>query len=720
MRKQILRITAWVTACALCLFSFQGFAENGNSTVDIDVWMNILSDLSEKKTESPDENITYQTEPSDEYMPYQMTMDDIQALNPGSTVIDIYNNDGYLSLLVGKFYEGKVTNMEEGIESILGMATMLGFGKGCAFYCIYKSHNNNNGYTFYTYQQRYGGYTLRNATLRVAVDPEGYTAGLSCSFIPNVGTESQDPVISAKKAEQIVRQEYASLNLNVYSGRTVRMALPFLNRIFNCWVVYTDNPYATASFDMPYLEHFVTTDGIYLRNMPVNVFAGDRDTALGNTSYFDVMTVETYRTKVILEDGSERSIEVPVSYNANDGKYYLMDPSRKIAVAQYYDFNYLDYSLNFVTSDTIDGWSQNNLLAYANYIIMYDFYADYGIRSVDGFETPILITVGWCDGNHNPVDNACFYGLINGWACFGVSDINHMSDCLDFVGHEYTHGYTSQSMQGSLYENATGAINEAYSDIIGNLAEMSLGYTEDTDWLIGEKTGTPYRSMSNPNEYSQPAFVGDRFYKAAVLAPDSDLNDNGGVHDNCSLLGHIAWKMDQTGLSRAKQISMWLMAVEMLTPCSDYSDLHGALLFSMKINGLKEYGPAMNAAFEEAGFNEDWNKTYLLVEKEGCGRVTARLGGTMASQRVAVGFYTQNGTFVDAAYVDPDGTASALLPAGKYIAAIIRMKDNGSLECRWYTSSGWKTNGLGEPFTLKAGETMELPDNGQQKTGGSN
>ena len=193
MRKQILRITAWVTACALCLFSFQGFAENGNSTVDIDVWMNILSDLSEKKTESPDENITYQTEPSDEYMPYQMTMDDIQALNPGSTVIDIYNNDGYLSLLVGKFYEGKVTNMEEGIESILGMATMLGFGKGCAFYCIYKSHNNNNGYTFYTYQQRYGGYTLRNATLRIAVDPEGYTAGLSCSFIPNVGTESQDP-----------------------------------------------------------------------------------------------------------------------------------------------------------------------------------------------------------------------------------------------------------------------------------------------------------------------------------------------------------------------------------------------------------------------------------------------------------------------------------------------------------------------------------------------
>ena len=213
--------------------------------------------------------------------------------------------------------------------------------------------------------------------------------------------------------------------------------------------------------------------------------------------------------------------------------------------------------------------------------------------------------------------------------------------------------------------------------------------------------------------------MGDRYYKASVLAPDSDLNDNGGVHDNCSLLGHIAWKMDQTGMSRDKQISMWLMAVEMLTPCSDYSDLHGALLFSMKINGLKEYGLAMNEAFKEAGFNEDWNETYLLAEKEGCGRVTARLGATMATQRVAVGFYKQDGTYVDAAYVDPDGTASALLPAGKYIAAVIRMKDDGTLECWRYTSSGWNQNGLSCPFTVEAGETMELPNNGQQNTGAS-
>ena len=45
-------------------------------------------------------------------MPKQLTIEDIQAMNPDSLVIDCYTNEGHLSTLVGKFYEGKVTNYE--------------------------------------------------------------------------------------------------------------------------------------------------------------------------------------------------------------------------------------------------------------------------------------------------------------------------------------------------------------------------------------------------------------------------------------------------------------------------------------------------------------------------------------------------------------------------------------------------------------------------------
>ena len=764
MKKRLSRLLAWALVCVLCLSAFPGFADSEESTAaEESEWMQypadtiytvsgdgsvrstdgwILgedltsvergaelvqdSDLSsfiaglqgrEEIDRGMDSLTGYQEEYAtavNENMPYQLTIDDIQAMNPGSTVIDIYSNQGYLSLLIGKFYEGKVENMEDGIKSILGMAAMLGIGKGSEFFSVYKSHNNM-GYTFYTYQQRYGGMTLRNATLRIAVDPDGYTAGLSCSFVPNAGMESQDPLINADEALELVRERNASQNLTYYPERTARMALPFLNRIFNCWVVYTSNPYATQSFDMPYLEHFVTTYGEYVCNMPANAFATGRDVALDHSGYFDVMKVQTYSTTLTLEDGSQRAIEVPVSYNPNDSKYYLVDPSRKIAVAQYYDFNYSDYALNFVTSDTIDGWSQNNLLAYANYIILYDFYADHGLRSVDGFETPILITVDWCDENHKSVDNACFYGVNNGWACFGVSNINHMSDCVDVVGHEYTHGVTRQSMQGSLYSNETGAINEAYSDIMGNLAEMSLNYTEDRTWLVGERSGKPTRNMGNPNEYKQPAYVGDRYYKASVLYPESDLNDNGGVHDNNSLLGHIAYMMDQTGMSYEEQITMWYMSIEMLTPYSTYSDVHGALLFSLKMNGmLEQYGPALNKAFEAAGLNVNWNKTYRTVEKAGCGRVNVPLGEDIASLPFVVAFYDLDFKFMDAAYVDSTGVASALLKAGDYIAAVFTVDNDGNFISWRYSSSGWKMDEKYLPFTVEDGKTIELTDTPQE------
>ena len=702
--KKRLRLAALLTAWVLCLCAFPGCAESGDSGADNDALLNVLSEIK-------DEN-----HGADETMPYQMTMEDIQELNGDSPVIGLFNNRGYLSLLMGRFYEGRVTDPEEGILAVRGLSNLLGFGKGCEFYAIYTSHSNT-GYTFYTYQQRYGGMTLRNAALRIAVDPDGYTAGLSCSFVPNAGTEPQDPVIGPDAAMQIVRERHASLNLTFYPSRTVRMALPFINRIFNCWVVYTDNPYTTSSFDMPYLEHFVTTYGEYICNMPANVFADSKDLALDQSSYFDSMSVETYRTTVTLEDGSERALEVPVSYNANDGKYYLMDPSRRIAVARYYDFVYRDYTLNFVTSDTISGWSQNNLLAYANYIIMYDFYADRGTRSVDGFETPILITVGWCDENRRPVDNACFYGVINGWACFGVSDINHLSDCVDMVGHEYTHGVTRQSMQGFQYSNATGAINEAYSDIMGNLAEMSLGYTEDKTWLVAEKAGDPVRCMSKPNDYRQPEFVGDRYYKASVLVPESDLNDNGGVHDNSSLAGAVAYMMDLAGMTYEEQISMWYTAIEMMTPLSDYNDLHGILLLSMRINGLLDrFGSALNRAFELLRLTEDWDETYLSGAKDGCGRVTVRLGGEAASWPVIALFFTPDGFLTDGAYTDPDGVESALLPAGDYIASILWMNDDGTMNTWRYTDSGWSSDDRLQPlvFTIKDGSSVELPFSGLQ------
>lgn len=647
--------------------------------------------------------------------PKQLTMDDIHAMNPGATVIDIYTNEGYLSTLVGKYYDKKVENVEDGVKSIQPMAALLGLGKGCDFFAVY-SETNNTGYTFYTYQQRYGGLTLRYATLRIIVDPQGYTAGLSCSFVPNAGTAPKEPAITKEQAEAFVAKKFAQFDLTWYTDHTVLLAVPYDNRVVNCYVVYSNNPDATVSFDMPYYEHLVTTDGQYLTILPASTFATGNGDAIDNSRYFEGMEVEYYSATVQLQDGTTRDVTVPVSYNARDKKYYLMDPSRKIAVAQYYDFNYRN-TVNFVTSSTLDGWSDNNLLAYANYIVLYDFYADHGIRSVDGFGTPILITVGWCEKDRTPVNNACFYGVNQGWACFGVSDINHYCDCVDVMGHEYTHGVTWQSMQGCFYRNETGAINEAYSDIMGNLAEMSLDYTEDRSWLVGERTGGAIRDMGDPNRFEQPAFVGDVYYLPPVLDPVTNINDNGGIHSNNSLLGHIAYLMDKAGMSYEQQIGMWLTSIEIITPLSDYQDLHGALLFALKINGLlEEYGPALNQAFAAAGLNEDWTKTYLEAKKDGCGRITFSTDGDIAASTAQAYFLNLGTNKLTVGVPDVNGVVSMLLPAGNYRVLLIHATDDRTTNYR-YTTSGWSTSGGSyAAVKVKAGAVVELPGTAEKSS----
>lgn len=653
-------------------------------------------------------------------MPKQLTIEDIQAMNPDSLVIDCYTNEGHLSTLVGKFYEGKVTNYEEGIESIQGMAALLGLGKGSNFFCVY-SEKNNAGYTFYTYQQRYGGYTLRYATLRIVVDPDGYTAGLSCSFVPNVGTASSEPKITADEAVEIVKKKFAKFNLTYYPEQTVLMAVPYNSIVVNCYIVYTNNPDAHPGFDIPYYEHLVTTDGSYLAIMPATTFATPGGDPVDNSYYFEGMEVETLNKTVNLNDGTTREVSVPISFNPRNSKYYLMDPSRKIAVAQYYDFNFDYYTVNFVTSDTRDGWSDNNLLAYANYIIIYDFYLDHGIRSVDGFGTPILVTVGYCEEDGTPIDNCCYYGINHGWACLAVSDANHGGDCVDVCGHEYTHGITQHSMQGIYYQNETGAINEAYSDIMGNLAEMSLNYTSDRGWLYEERSGDYHRNLGNPNDKQQPAYVGDVYYRPPVQAPDFALNDYGGVHFNNSLIGHIAYLMDQTGMSYEQQISMWLNSIEIINPRSNYEDLHAALLLSLNMNGmLQECGPALNKAFKDAGLNEDWNKTYLTATKAGYGRITFATDETIAANIAQAYFYDQNNQMT-MGIPDKNGTVSVLLPVGQYrvrLATLINEKVTSYI----YTDSGWSTNG-GNAATITVSDgsvtnlmgTSEKPKTTSQK-----
>lgn len=109
----------------------------------------------------------------DEYP--QLLEEDIQAMNGGKARF-VYGDEGYVTFLQGRFSEDKIEDYEQAVAALQSVSGLIGLGAGSEFFCVSGSQDDD-GYTYYTFQQRYGDVTVMYATLRVVVDPDGYAAG---------------------------------------------------------------------------------------------------------------------------------------------------------------------------------------------------------------------------------------------------------------------------------------------------------------------------------------------------------------------------------------------------------------------------------------------------------------------------------------------------------------------------------------------------------------
>lgn len=109
---------------------------------------------------------------------------------------------------------------------------------------------------------------------------------------------------------------------------------------------------------------------------------------------------------------------------------------------------------------------------------------------------------------------------------------------FDVIGHELTHGVT-QYTANLIYNNASGALNEAWSDILGVAAKAYRDNTTQADWLLAEESYTPgvsgdaMRYMKNPTQdnYSKDWWP----ERIPYVSNPSNSNDQGGVHGNSGI-----------------------------------------------------------------------------------------------------------------------------------------------------------------------------------------
>jgi thermolysin len=136
--------------------------------------------------------------------------------------------------------------------------------------------------------------------------------------------------------------------------------------------------------------------------------------------------------------------------------------------------------------------------------------------------------------------------------------VDYYVAALSIVAHEYSHGVSGYTA-GLIYQNESGALSEAFSDIMGQSVEffrepLGSGLLQ-ADYLEGKETYRPSKAGSTygSRNFANPAAFGDPdHYSKRYIGSD----DNGGVHTNSTIVSHAFYLAIEGGTNRTSGLSV--------------------------------------------------------------------------------------------------------------------------------------------------------------------
>lgn len=239
--------------------------------------------------------------------------------------------------------------------------------------------------------------------------------------------------------------------------------------------------------------------------------------------------------------------------------------------------------LNDIAFDTDNTWTDAGAVdahTYAGWT--YDFlYKRLGFRGLDNRDAPMVGTINLLSPEQCAmaplavVDRYCvnafwvrppfgpggrgmmFFG--SGLALnyqIGGQTVRQLAGALDIVAHELVHGVTGYT-SALAYRNESGALNEAFSDMIGTAVEafyhprgpqyQGADYTLGEDVFRAVRAGARdgSRSMVTPSDYGDPDHYSQRRYVGSL-----DW-DSGGVHINSGIANNAYYLAIEGGTHRS-------------------------------------------------------------------------------------------------------------------------------------------------------------------------
>jgi Zn-dependent metalloprotease len=427
---------------------------------------------------------------------------------------------------------------------------------------VLANETDNLGMINIRYAQTYAGLDVWPAQLSVHLDAQGNVAMLDGAYIATPEGVATVPQISQSEAETRAKSLVSGGELANGSKPALIIYGPLdkpprlgwksevVSGLQNDWIVVID------ALDGSTLTAFNQV-------ADANV-AGSGVDLLGQTRSLNVW--QNGSTYFMLDTGKSM-------FNSTSGSGYI-----RIYDATNQNINNLTLgSFIDITSLTPASWNNpDGVSAAFNFSQTYDYYhTRFGRDSYNGLGSNMLAIV-----RISSYPNASWHNDIK-MMLFGNAD--RYAASLDVIGHELTHGVTG-SIGGNgvlVYQDQSGALNEAFSDIFGEMIEARTQGTND--WLIGTQLSSPLRNLANPSAY-QISGLNVPYpskYSQFISPTDSRLNifvnkDNGGVHENSTIFGHAYYMLaagikDAIGTTNAEKI-FYRCLTQSMQPQSQFID----------------------------------------------------------------------------------------------------------------------------------------------------
>lgn len=468
----------------------------------------------------------------------------------------------------GKKLKRATTKLAQGNDSVKLTAqafleenrALLNIAEPSEEFVLVRHQKDKLGRTHLRYQQKYKNIPVWPSDAAVHLDAQGDVELFEGAYIPTPSRIVLEPQITPDDAQIKARNavpdaaaaEVSEPELILYAldDKPVRLAWKMEVKLSMSarWLVAID------AIDGSVLTAFNQVMDANVKGSGTDLLGVKRTLNVWNESNTNYM-IDT--SKQMYDTTSD-----PPSLDSTRGAIVVMDANHQELDGQG------SFTLSDVTSNNANSWSLPDAVS-ASYGLSktYDYYLSQHQRnSLDGKGGTIYGVVRYAPALRNAFWNGSFMA-------FG--DAQPYAGAIDIVGHELTHGVTEKTAD-LIYQNQSGALNEAISDIFGQSVENFSGVPKN--WTLGEALGTPMRDLQNPSSlkilpddaYTYPSKMSEFYGPDSALLSRLKNGDNGGVHINSSIINHAYYYLaegltDAIGTQDAEKIFYRALTTHLLS-----------------------------------------------------------------------------------------------------------------------------------------------------------